>query len=728
MSTPLKTVSLLLPVALDKELTYGVPEGLALAEGDVVEVGLGKQGTQAGVVWSLQGDENVPANKLKLIRNRRNVRPLDAYLRKLIDWIAEYTLSPRGNVLKMVLCSEDALKDLKPKRVFKVADAHAGKMTDARKQVVDYLALKQQPKTQAQIKDAIGTNYSIIKKMTEIGMLEEAFIAPDEVQITPLEIAPAQRTLSDQQLEAAERLVEHIKAQKFSATLLDGVTGSGKTEVYFHAIRHILEAKTGQALVMLPEIALTTQLLSRIQKEFGIEPIVWHSGISPKKKAESWRAIQTGEARLVIGARSALFLPYDALKLVVVDEEHDPSFKQEEGVLYQARDMAVMRASIEQISIILASATPSLETMVNVEQGKYEKLTLPSRFGEAVLPEVEIVDMRSNRINASSWISEPLKLAMAETLAKGQQVLLFLNRRGYAPLTLCRACGHRMQCPNCSAWLVEHRMPPKMLCHHCGYQKAIPSECPECHEKDKLAACGPGVERLREEAQALFPQCEVVMLSSESTSSAGALEQIVGRIESGKVDIIIGTQMVAKGHHFPALTLVGVVDADLGLAGGDLRAAERTYQLLHQVSGRAGREKDKGKVLVQSYMPDNMVIKAMAGHDRDVFMQEERASREYMSAPPFGRMAGVIISGKNEQLVKKMGHVIVQNMPRHDDVTTFGPAPAPLSLVRQNFRYRVLVKAAKSFPLQRALRHMLAQIKVPSTIRVKVDIDPYSFM
>ncbi len=728
MAEPSKTVSLLLPVALDKELTYSVPERITLGFGDIVEVGLGKQGKQLGVVWSESGDSKVPADKLKPIRNRREVLPISKNLRQFIDWVADYTLAARGNVLKMTLCSEDALENPKPKRVFSVADVHGGKMTELRQQVIDFLQSAQAPQTLAQMKEALGINYSVLEKMVAKNMLAESFVQPDDGAVPALSLSPASRTLSDKQLAAAQVLAQKLEQKEFSATLLDGVTGSGKTEVYFYAIRKVLEQKEGQALVLLPEIALTAQLLSRVKREFGIEPVVWHSGISPKKRAEYWRSVQTGAARLVIGARSALFLPYKSLQFMVVDEEHDASYKQEEGVLYHARDMAVVRASIEKIPIVLASATPSLETVVNVEQGKYHELTLPSRFGEAVMPSVEIVDMRSHRVNASSWISEPLKTAMAETLAKGNQVLLFLNRRGYAPLTLCRACGHRMQCPNCSAWLVEHRMPPKMLCHHCGFQRGIPSACPECHQAEHMAACGPGVERLREEAQSLFPQCKVVMLSSESTAAAGALESLVQSIESGEADIIIGTQMVAKGHHFPLLTLVGVVDADLGLAGGDLRAAERTYQLLHQVAGRAGREKEPGRVFIQSYMPENAVIKAMAGHSRDAFMQEERSSREMLSSPPFGRMAAIILSGKKEAVVKKAGHVLMQQMPRQEGLVALGPVPAPMALVRQQFRYRILLKATKQFPLQKAIRYVLRHAKISPSERLKIDIDPYSFM
>jgi primosomal protein N' (replication factor Y) len=490
----------------------------------------------------------------------------------------------------------------------------------------------------------------------------------------------------------------------------------------------VLEKEKGQVLVLLPEIALTAQLLQRIRREFGFDPVVWHSGITPKKRADAWRSIHQGAARLVIGARSALFLPFRDLRMMIVDEEHDASYKQEEGVLYHARDMAVVRASLEKIPVVLASATPSLETWVNVEQGKYQLLHLPSRYGDALLPEVEIVDMRTHRVRADLWISQPLKKAMEETICRGNQTLLFLNRRGYAPLTLCRSCGHRIQCPNCSAWMVEHRSPPRMLCHHCGHQHVIPAACPGCQQTNFLVACGPGVERLEEEVRALFPNARIELLSSESISAVGSLEDKIARIEANEVDIVIGTQMVAKGHHFPSLTLVGVVDADLGLAGGDLRAAERTYQLLHQVSGRAGREKEPGKVLIQSYMPDNTVIRAMSLHSRNEFMQEERRSREWMQSPPFGRMAAIIISGKKEADVKKLGNIIVRQFPRQENIRVLGPAPAPLSLVRKQFRYRILIKAPKSVALQKLLRQLLFEIKIPSALRVKIDIDPHSFM
>lgn len=724
-----KTVSILLPIALDKALSYSVPDEFEVGIGDLVEVGLGKRGSQIGVVWSLEIDKAVPLDKLKPIRQKLDLPPVAEPLRKLVDKVAEYTLAPRGNVLKMVLCSEDALVPPKQQRVFSVADAKAAAMTAQRKSVIEFLQSQQEPKTQRQIKDALGTNYSVLDKMVKAGMLAESFVEPDEAPHAPLNISAPPFTLSKEQQDVADNLIQKIHDRRYSATLLDGVTGSGKTEVYFQAIREVLSAEKGQVLILLPEIVLTAQLVERVKREFGFEPVLWHSGITPKKRSEHWRMIQQGSARLVIGARSALFLPYRDLKLIVVDEEHDQSFKQEEGVIYQARDMAVLRASLEQIPIVLASATPSLETMVNVEQGKYERVELPARFGGAQLPEVEIVDMRQHKPDASSWVSEPLKKALQETLEAKNQALLFLNRRGYAPLTLCRACGHRVQCPHCSAWLVEHRTPVMRLqCHHCGYQQKPLKECPDCHEEDKLVACGPGVERLREEVQRSFPDANIALITSESVHNVSAIEDVIRRIERREVDIIIGTQMIAKGHHFPHLTLVGIVDADLGLAGGDLRAAERSYQLLHQVAGRAGREQKAGRVFIQSYMPENAVIQAMAHHSRDVFLEQERESRRVMLSPPYSRMAGIILSGKKEGIVKKAGLALVRQMPRHENLMVLGPAPAPMAIIRQNFRYRILLKAPRNFPLQQWVRQVVANANVAPSVRVKVDIDPYHFM
>lgn len=527
--------------------------------------------------------------------------------------------------------------------------------------------------------------------------------------------------------EYAAAYIEGKLSQGYSATLLDGVTGSGKTEVYFSVIQHILSQPKGQVLILLPEIMLTSQLLARFKERFGFLPASWHSGVTPKKRRDTWCGVAAGSTRLVIGARSALFLPFSDLALIVVDEEHDGSYKQEEGVVYHARDMAVMRASVEKIPIVLASATPSLESLHNVQTGKFQVIHLAARFGGAVMPEVEVVDMRNQAMERQNWLSPALRRYVAETVASGKQALLYLNRRGYAPLTLCRACGHRLQCPFCASWLVEHRALKRLQCHHCGYHCAVPEQCGECKEEKPWLACGPGVERIAEEVHSFLPQAEKIMITSDSLSTPKQAEAAIGDILSGKANVIIGTQMIAKGHHFPNLTLVGVIDADLGLSGGDLRAVERTYQLLHQVAGRAGREQDKGKVVIQSYNPDSPVLKALQSHRRDDFVMAEMASRQRHAMPPIGRLAAIIVSGKNETEVIRTTKILAKATPNNKGITVLGPAPAPLSYLRGKYRYRLLIKAEKSFPLQKTLKFWLMSVNTPSSIRIKVDIDPYNF-
>ena len=432
-------------------------------------------------------------------------------------------------------------------------------------------------------------------------------------------------------------------------TVLDGVTGSGKTETYFAALAAAL-AKGRQALVLLPEIALGAQWLERFRERFGALPAQWHSDISEAERRDTWRAVAAGRARVVVGARSALFLPFPELGLIVVDEEHDTSYKQEDGVIYQARDMAVLRASLAHIPIVLVSATPSLETVVNVARGRYQRVALPRRHASAELPTVRLVDMRRERIEAGRFLAPPLVAELAATFEAGEQALLFLNRRGYAPLTLCRACGHRFECPSCTAWLVEHRFTGRLLCHHCGHAEAVPACCPECLAAGALVPCGPGVERLLEEVTARFPAARAALMVSDLLSGPRAAAELAQAMTERRYDVLIGTQIVAKGHHFPMLTLVGVVDADLGLTGGDLRAAERTYQLLHQVGGRAGRAEHKGRVLIQTFMPDQPVMKALASGDRDRFLEAEAAARRAAGLPPFGRLAALIVSAGDAEI------------------------------------------------------------------------------
>lgn len=532
-------------------------------------------------------------------------------------------------------------------------------------------------------------------------------------------------TFSEAQKNAVRIMSEQLE-NGFNVSLLDGVTGSGKTEVYFEALAKALE-KEGQILVLLPEITLTTAWLERFEKRFGVKPALWHSGITQKQRRDTWNAILKGEAKVVVGARSALFLPYQKLNLIIVDEEHDSSFKQEDGVLYQARDMAVVRAKIAKCPIVLASATPSIESYCNVLAGKYIHIELPERFAGAFLPDIRLVDMRQKEKGPIRFISSELQLLMRENLTKKEQTLLFLNRRGYAPLLLCRSCGERIKCPHCTAWLVEHRKKNILQCHHCGYVMRIPKKCPTCEQDETLVSCGPGVERIYEEAQQLFPEARMTMVTSDTLNNPKEFEALLQKIKNNEIDVLIGTQILAKGHHFSNLTLVGVIDADMGLSGGDLRAGERTFQLLHQVTGRAGREQKKGIAVLQTYVPDNLVIQSLQKNDKNTFIQEEIATRQILSMPPFGQLAAIILSGKNEQLVVDVAKKIVATAPFLEGLDVLGPTPAPLALLRGKFRYRLLIKSNKDIKLQNILNVWLKKIPLNSSVSVRVDINPYSF-
>jgi len=746
-----RRVQVLLPLPLTGPYDYLAPAALNLEPGSVVVVPLARR-ELVGVVWDTpltqaEGDEaaarkTVPLEKLRPILEVLAVPPLTEVARRFLAWVADYTLAAPGAVLRMALSSPSALEEPKPITLYQrcdTPDSGSLRLTPARKRVL--AELDHGPaRSLADLAQAAGVGPSVVKGLAEAGALEAIavvqeprFAAPDPDCAGPV--------LSGQQAVAAESLRGAVDAQEFSVTLLDGVTGSGKTEVYFEAIAAAIAAGR-QALVLLPEIALSAQWLERFERRFGVAPALWHSDLTSAQRRMTWRAIAHGRAPVVVGARSALFLPYPDLGLIVVDEEHESAFKQEDGVTYHARDMAVVRAQLGGIPAVLVSATPSLESLNNVKTGRYRALHLPERHGGAVLPEVGLIDLRQDKPEklpglGPGWLSPALRQAITETLAAGEQVLLFLNRRGYAPLTLCRACGHRLQCPNCTAWLVEHRLAGRLQCHHCGYAARLPSACPDCGAEGTLTACGPGVERLAEETRLLFPQARQALMTSDTLVGPQSAAELVRAVQAREIDLLIGTQIVAKGHHFPHLTLVGVVDADLGLYGGDLRAAERTYQLLHQVAGRAGRAEHRGRVLLQTAEPEHPVMQALAAPvgkegtqegGRDTFFDAEAAAREAAGLPPFGRLAALILSGPDARQLDEAARALARLAPRVEGVTILGPAPAPLAVLRGRHRRRFLVKAPRSFRLQPLLRAWLAQAKMPNAVRLQVDIDPYSFL
>jgi primosomal protein N' (replication factor Y) len=567
----------------------------------------------------------------------------------------------------------------------------------------------------------------VISGLLDEGALEAAEIPPEPVARVP-NPGHAEPVLTTAQQTAAAMLREAVAAQKFSVHLLDGVTGSGKTEVYFEAAGEAIR-RDKQTLILLPEIALTARFLDRFADRFGVRPAEWHSQVSSRKRARTWEAVARGEVAVVAGARSALFLPFKDIGLIVVDEEHDPAYKQEDGVHYHARDMAVVRGSLAGAPVVLSSATPAIETEVNARRERYRRLSLPERFSGSAIPPLEALDLRKEGPARGRWIAPRLEVAMRETIERGEQVLLFLNRRGYAPLTLCRTCGHRMRCPNCDAWLVEHRYHQRLSCHHCGFSMPPPGACPKCDTNGSFVACGPGVERLEEEVKSLFPRARTQVLSSDLSGGVERLRIELEAIAKGEVDVVIGTQLVAKGHHFPSLALVGVVDADLGLGYGDPRAAERTFQLLHQVVGRAGREAAPGRGLLQTYQPEHPVMQALIAGDRDAFYSREIAAREEAGLPPFVRLAGLIVSAKDGPQAEAYARKLAAAAPREEHVRVLGPAEAPLALIRGRRRWRLLVKSPRNFDLSRYLRKWLAAgPKAKGSVQVIVDVDPQSFL
>jgi primosomal protein N' (replication factor Y) len=722
-------VRVLLPLPLAGAYDYAVPDHLMVAPGDFVSVPLGAR-KLAGVVWGASTNEVAP-EKLKPVAARLDAPPMSDELRQFIDWVASYTLSPPGAVLRMAMRVTDALEPARalvgygPSAMGRaLLEDEAAPLAPARRRVLAETV--QAPGTAADLARRAACGVGVVRGLLKAGLVETVEL-PRRPPLVPPDWRLPGATLSDAQAVAAEDLIAKIAIGGFGVTFLDGVTGSGKTEVYFAAIAAAL-ARGRQVLVLLPEIALSAQWLQRFARRFGAAPAQWHSDLGQAERRDTWRAVAEGQARLVVGARSALFLPFHELGLIVVDEEHDQSFKQEEGVIYHARDMAVVRASLAKIPIVLVSATPSLETHTNVEEGRYTRLHLPARHGSARLPEIRLIDLRRSAPDRRSFLAPPLIEALQRTLEAREQAMLFLNRRGYAPLTLCRHCGFRLQCPNCTAWLVEHRFHHRLQCHHCGFAEPVPPLCTQCGAAASFAACGPGVERVAEEMITLFPAARIAVMASDTLVGPRSAELLLDRVESHDIDILIGTQVVAKGHHFPLLTLVGVVDADLGLDGGDLRAGERSFQLLHQVAGRAGRAEQPGLVLVQTYHPDHPVMRALVADDRDRFLALESTNRRADGWPPFGRLAALIISAPDERGADFTAQAYARSAPHLPGVEVLGPAPAPLAILRGRHRKRFLIKAGRHVRIQNLMREWLTRVKLPSNVRVQVDIDPYSFL
>lgn len=720
-------VKVLLPLPFNEPFDYQTNDKIVL--GQIVKVPFGKE-VVVGCVWQVNATPQVDVKKIKNIIQVTPYPPLSADLRKFIAFVADYNMAALGMVLKMVLSVKQVFGDPKMLKLYELSGKTLSeaklKNSDARWRVMEFL--KQGTFARAEIALGAGVSDSVIKTMIEAEVLREVKIEQKKSFSAP--ICGYQKVTLTKEQQAAAGFLCAKTGCGFGVTLLDGVTGSGKTEVYFEAVEKAFTAGK-QVLILVPEIGLTSQWLGRFEKRFGVRPCEWHSALTPKERVDNWKAVINNEVKIVIGARSALFLPFADLGLIVVDESHDASFKQEDVVNYQGRDMAIARAKFEKLHIILSTATPDLETVCNVDSGKYDQVKLASRYAAAELPQMTIVDLKKNKPVkgnwGTSWLSPPVCDKLKDNLAKGEQSVLFLNRRGYAPLMICRDCGYKIQCPHCSAWLTEHLKANKLICHHCGYMTSIPECCPDCHSSDGLTACGPGVERVAEEVKYRLPEARVRVLSSDFVTNFKEVQSVIKEMEDHKIDILIGTQILAKGHHFPELTFVGIVDADLGLMGSDLRAAERTYQLLSQVSGRAGRGDKKGEVYIQTLHPENTVLQALVSGNKQEFYALEKKMRSIASMPPFGRLAAVIVSSAHKQDAEKAAIMLGKTAFNDNNISTLGPAPAPIFMLRGKYRYRLLLKTNKNTKIQDVMRQWLQRTPLTSSVRVEVDIDPYSF-
>ncbi|HEY5816871.1 MAG TPA: primosomal protein N' [Mesorhizobium sp.] len=719
-----RVVTVLVPTPAERGYSYALPDGMEARPGSIVRVPLGPRQV-AGVVWDSPADQ-IDAKKLRPVEQVFDCPPIDEPMRRFVDWVASYTLTPPGLVARMLLRAPEAFDPEPWIEGINRTSVQPDRLTDARRRVLeltgDGLAW-----TRAGLAHAAGVSSSVIDGLRTQGVFESTMIPPRPVVAAP-DPSYAVPDLNADQAEAAAVLAAAVAEGGFGVTLIDGVTGSGKTEVYFEAVAAALE-RGKQVLILLPEIALTQVFLERFHNRFGAKPAEWHSDLPPRMRERVWRQTIEGRVRVVAGARSALFLPFKDLGLIIVDEEHDPAYKQEDRVFYNARDMAVVRAHIAGFPVVLASATPSVESRVNVQNGRYRRVALASRYADAALPDIRAIDLRRAAPARGGFLSPSLITAIRSTIERGEQALLFLNRRGYAPLTLCRVCGHRFQCPDCSSWLVEHRFRGQLVCHHCGHNERRPDACPECGTFDHLVACGPGVERISEEVVAHFPDARTLVLSSDILGGVRRLRLELEAVANGEADIVIGTQLVAKGHNFPNMTLVGVVDADLGLANGDPRAAERTFQLLSQVTGRAGRTGKKSVGLLQTYQPDHPVIRAIVSGDSEAFYEREISERERGKLPPFGRLAGIIVSADTRADAEAHARGLRRVAPSTSDVFVLGPAEAPLALLGGRHRFRLLVHGERRADMQGFIRTMLADgPKQRGSVRVQVDIDPQSFL
>ena len=688
-----------------------------------------------GVVFGF-GDSGLAPEKIKNVA--------EIYPQKLsvddLSWIQKmsaWTLMTSGAVLRLIINVPDAFLPPRIEPLYNFNFDADGKITENRQMVMDaYSSNDNTPMTINDLRNIAHVGPSVINTMIKRGLLtlcETRVVESNEFNYTYRDTGNV--VLNDEQSAAAHAIGAAVDSGGFSVHVLDGITGSGKTQVYFDSVLRAYNAGKS-VLLMMPEIALTAQFMTRFQHRFGAPPVVWHSNLTAARRREIWRGVLDKKIKIVVGTRSALFLPWQDLGLIVVDEEHDSSYKQEDMGNYHARDMAILRAKIAGFPIVLASATPSAETLHNVNVGKYKILKLTSRFGGAQLPAISTIDLRESRptdymlpdndISQHGCLSPALCDAITETLNAHQQVMLFINRRGFAPITQCRKCGWVATCPDCSVGMTYHKRLGKLLCHMCGRTMPLPQKCPEC--ANEISMFGAGLERIEQEVHARFPNAKTALVSSDTIMTRQTLERLVEKMEKGEIDIVIGTQILAKGHHFPNLTLVGVVDSDMGLFGTDFRAPEHTFQQLFQVAGRAGRGEFPGRVLLQTYQPTNPVLTAICNCDRDSFMNTDMAARRAAQMPPFGQLIALVIEGEKEATLKSFCDALAAAAPKLNGGKIMGPIAAQIYQIRNWYRMRFLIAGGESANLQPIVKNWLATVRVPANIRIKIDVNPQNFM
>ena len=661
-----KIINVLLPLPFNQTFQYLCNEDEKIELGDFILVPF-KNKIVTGCIWENKSKlkKRLPKKKIRNIEKKLNFSPLNKNNRDFIVWVSDYTMNNLGATLKLCLSI---------KQIF-------------------------------------------VKKKIE--KIKERF----------LDLSSDKHLLTKEQLNAKQYIFNKINNKKFSTIVIDGVAGSGKTEVYFEAINKCLIQRK-QVLVLLPEISMTTQWFDRFKKRFKIDPLLWHSDIKVSEKIKIWKSVIDGNSNIIVGARSSLFLPFKNLGLIIIDEEHDQSFKQEEGVIYNARDMAVVRAKISNIPIILCSATISIETKLNILEKKYEVVKLKERYGEAGLPEVKIIDLVETPPEKGMWLSEEVHNELKKTIESGNQALFFLNRRGFAPYVFCNSCYKKILCQNCDVGLVYHKKIDNLICHHCGYKSSLENNKKNCKEFEKkcdLFLYGPGVEKIYEEIKKKDKNLNIEILTSDVMQKKGQGETILRKFEREEINVIIGTQILAKGHHFPKLTLVVVVDADFGFIGGDLRAAEKTFQLLTQVSGRSGRSKLPGKVLIQSAMSDNLILKNIKEFDLNGFFLEELNIRKESGLPPFKKLCSLMLVSKNEKKLNDFCRKMKVNIEQSNEFEVLGPAPPFISYVRGKHRKRFIVRCSRNKNIQKFVSIWLKKLQIPFDLKISIDIDPYNF-